>query len=384
MWKPISERGHWSKACELVYIGVVGWSMVGCGGVESTDETGGGAGTDTGGAAGDDDGDQGLPGDVVQCCWIVTYGAALPCNAATCYTYAEEACLTPGNGTPCVDRQAADIDGDGSLGVNEVQTACGQVCLDQGYDGTQPVGSSNMIPADGAWDDPGGFVWNCSAIGTVNSNVVEGEQCTPAMFPDPPPFHVPTHIGLATRDASDGQVQINVLGTSLRPVFDATTNLALFDCTAGGHDGGSCKLQLEGLSLALAEPFAVGEHSIPSAELMLAGVVEAEVRFARCAKGSCTGHFQLSEQGGNPVGLGLAWVEHHEATRSTTTQFAPLSNGSAGFGGVSVLDGLVSFDPMARSGTLVLQGSGRDTFGDGAFASALFRLELELASRAQR
>lgn len=116
---------------------------------------------------------------------------------------------------------------------------------------------------------------------------------------------------------------------------------------------------------------------------MLAGVVEAKARFARCSRGSCTGHFQLSEQGGNPVGLGLGWVERHEPTRSTTTQYAPLSNGSAGFGGVSAIDGLVSFDPTASTGTLVLQGSGRDTFGDGAFASALFRLGLQLSSRVQ-
>ena len=201
------------------------------------------------------------------------------------------------------------------------------------------------------------------------------------MFSEPPPSRVPTHIGLTDRSASAGQVQLNILGASLRPVFDAVTNLALFDCTASGVDGGSCKLQLEGLSLSLAEPVTVGEHSIPSAELMLAGVVEAEVRFAKCSRGTCVGHFRLSEQGGNPLGLGLGWVERHEPTGGTTTQYAPLSNGSAGFGGVSTIDGLVSFDPTASSGRLILQGSGRDTFGDGAFASALFRLELDLASR---
>lgn len=383
MCKSIPEGVHWSKSRKLMRIGTIGGLLAGCGGGETSDEGGGSGGTAADGSEGDDGEMQPLPGDVVQCCWIVTYGAALPCNAATCYSYAEEACLTPGYATPCVDRQAADADGDGSLGVSEVQAACGQVCLDQGYDGTQPVGSSNMIPKDGAWDDPTGFVWNCSVPGTINSSVFAENACTPAMFLEPP-FRVPTHIGLVDRDASAGQVQINVLGASLRPVFDGTTNLALFDCTGGGVDGGVCKLQLEGLSLALAEPLTVGEHAIPSADLVLAGVVEAEVRFARCWEGTCTGHFQLSEKAGNPVGLGLAWVEHHQPTGSTVSQFAPLSNGSAGFGGVSSLDGLVSFDPATHTGTLLLQGSGRDTFGDGAFASALFRLELDLAPRTQQ
>lgn len=115
----------------------------------------------------------------------------------------------------------------------------------------------------------------------------------------------------------------------------------------------------------------------------MAGVVEAEVRFARCSHGTCTGHFQLSEQGGNPVGLGLEWVERHDPSGRTASRFGPLSNGSAGFGGVSVLDGLVSFDPAGRTGTLVVQGSGRDTFAEGALASALFRLELDVAPRSQ-
>jgi hypothetical protein len=378
MKKLISVRSR-SRTRELGCIGVVGGLLAGCGGGVSTDA---GGGTDAAGETGDDD-KVPLPGDIVECCWLVTYGAALPCNAATCYSYAEEACLPPGNGTPCIDQKSADADGDGMIGIVELQTACGQVCLDQGYDGTVMVTSSGLVPTDGAWDDPGGFVWNCSAIGTTHSSVAAQNACTPEMFPDPPPFHVPTHIGLVSRDHSAGQVQLNVLGASLLPVFDGTTNLALFDCTAGGIDGGTCTLQLEGLSLSLAEPVSVGEHTIPSAELMLAGVVDASVRFARCSRGTCTGHFQLGEKGGNPVGLGLAWVERHEPTRSTAAHFVPLSNGSAGFGGVSTLDGLVSIDASSQTGTLVLQGSGRDTFGDGAFASALFRIELQLAPRMQ-
>jgi hypothetical protein len=371
---------HWSKARKLAPIGVVYVAMVGCGGGSEPPDDGAGDGTADGGA---DTGGPALPGDIVQCCWVVAYGAALPCNGATCYSYAEEACLTPGYGTPCVDRETADADGDGTIGIVELQTACGQVCDDQDYDGTLPVTSTNLIPVDGAWDDSSAYVWSCSPIGTINSSVVEENACTPAMFAVPPPFRVPTHVGLVERGASAGQVQINVLGASLRPTFDGTTNLALFDCTAGGVDGGLCRLQLEGLSLALAEPLSVGEHSIPSAELVLAGVVEAEVRFARCSEGTCSGHFQLGEQRGNPVGLGLAWVEHHVPSGSMVTQFAALSNGSAGLGGVSVLDGLASFDPTSRTGTLLLQGSGRDTFGDGAFASALFRIELDLAPRSQ-
>jgi hypothetical protein len=314
---------------------------------------------------------------------MVTYGASLPCNAATCYSYAEEACLVPGNGTPCVARETADADGDGTLGIAELQTACGQVCLDQGYDGTLPVGSSNMIPTDGAWDDPGGAVWNCSPIGTIESSVVHEEACIPVMFADPPPFHAPTHLALTQQDDSIGQVQLNVLGTTLHPLFDGKANLALFDCSEAGFNGGSCTMQLEGLTLMLAEPVAVGEYTIPSAQLVLAGVVEATVPFARCSQGTCTGHFQLSEQGGNPVGLGLAWVERHEPTNSSASHFVPLSNGSAGFGGVSVLDGLITLDSTSQTGQLLLQGSGRDTFGEGAFASALFRIQMDVAPRPQ-
>jgi hypothetical protein len=372
-------RFRWLRTRELTRIGVVSGWLAGCGGGASTDE---GGGTDTGGETGDDD-KQPLPGDIVECCWMVTYGAPLPCNAGTCASYAEEACLDPGYGTPCVDHQAADADGDGTIGIAELQTACGQVCMDQGYDGSLPLDATMLLPRDGAWDVAGAYIWSCSPFGTINSSVVSENTCTPPMFSDPPPFHVPTHIGLTDRDASAGQVQLNVLGASLRPVFDLAANLALFDCEVGGVDGGSCRLQLEGLSLELAEPVTVGEHSIPSAELMLAGVVEAEVRFARCSQGTCTGHFQLGEKGGNPVGLGLAWVERHEATRSAATHFVPLSNGSAGFGGVSTLDGLVSIDPSSQTGTLILQGSGRDTFGDGAFASALFRIQMDLAPRTQ-
>jgi hypothetical protein len=382
MWTSIAKTFCWLKARELARIGIVGGMMSGCGsGIEPSDEDG-----DSGGTGTEEEGDgtpEPLPGDVVECCWIVTYGSPLPCNGATCTSYAEEACLAPGYGTPCVDRDTADADGDGTIGISELQTACGQVCVDQGYDGTLPLDATMLLPRDGAWDVSGAYIWSCSPLGTINSSVVHENDCTPAMFLEPP-SRVPTHIGLVDRDASAGQVQINVLGASLRPVFDGTTNLALFDCTGGGVDGGVCKLQLEGLSLSLAEPLTVGEHAIPSADLMLAGVVEAEVRFARCSEGTCTGHFQLSEQGGNPVGLGLAWVEHHQPTGSTVSQFAPLSNGSAGFGGVSILDGLVSFDPASHTGTLLLQGSGRDTFGDGAFASALFRLELDLAPRTQQ
>jgi hypothetical protein len=369
----------WFNACELARMGAVcGW-MAGCGGSETTDESGGGA-TDAG-----DQGSEGpvLPGDVVQCCWLVTYGAALPCNAATCYSYAEEACLPPGNGTPCVERESVDVDGDGVIGIVELQTACGQVCRERGYDGTLPVDASGLLPTDGVWDDPAGFVWNCSEIGTINSSVVDANGCTPEMFPGPPPFHIPTHLGLTLKQHSSDQLQLNVLGSTLRPHFDAKANLALFDCSEAGFDGGTCTLQLEGLSLTLAEPIAVGDTTISSAELVQAGVVEATVRFAHCSRGTCTGHFQLGEKGGNPVGLGLAWVERHEPTRRSATHFVPLSNGSAGFGGVSPLDGLVSIDPSSQTGTLVLQGSGRDTFGGGAFASALFRFELQLAPRMQ-
>lgn len=379
MWTSIAKSLCCSKARGLARICIAGCMMSACGsGGEPSDEGGDGSGT---GSENDDGAQEPLPGDIVECCWMVTYGSPLPCNAGTCASYAEEACLAPGYGTPCVDRATADADGDGTIGSSELQQACGQVCVDQGYDGSLPLDATMLIPRDGAWDVPGAHVWSCSPFGTVNSSVVEENGCTPAMFADPPPFRVPTHIGVVDRDASAGQVQINVLGASLRPVFDGTTNLALFDCTGNGVDGGACTLQLEGLSLALAEPLAVGEHAIPSAELVLAGVVAAEVRFARCVEGTCTGHFQLGEQGGNPVGLGLAWVEHHVPTGSTVTQFAPLSNGSAGFGGMSALDGLVSFDPASQTGTLLLQGSGRDAFGDGAFASALFRLELALAPR---
>jgi hypothetical protein len=350
--------------------------MVGCGGGDSTDDTVS-AGTDADSEG--DDGEMEFPGDIVECCWMVTYGAALPCNALTCYSYAEEACLPAGLSTPCINHAAADLDGDGTIGTAELQTACGQVCVDQGYDGTQLAPSTGLLPVDGAWDDPGGFVWNCSPVGTINSSVVDEQACTPPMFSGSRSFHGPTHIGVVQRSDSADQVQLIVLGTSLRPVFDGATNLALFDCATGGIDGGTCKLQLEGLSLSLAEPVAIGEHTIPSAELMLAGVAEAEVRFAHCFHGTCIGHFRFSEQGGNPVGLGLGWAERHDPSRSATTQYAPLSNGAAGFGGISMLDGLVSLDPTANTGTLVLQGSGRDMFGDGAFASALFRIEFDLA-----
>lgn len=355
---------------------IAAWT--GCGGGATTGESSSG-GTEGEGAHGGDDDEEIFPGDVVECCWLVTYGAALPCNAASCYSYAEEACLPAGYATPCIDRQTADVDGDGAIDLEELQVACGQVCLDQDYNGTRLVVSSGLVPTDGAWDDPGGFVWNCSAIGTVNSSVIEGQTCTPPMDPDPPPFHVPTHLGLTRSGDSAGQLQLNILGTTLRPLFDGQTNLALFDCANGGLDGGTCTVQLEGLSLTLAEPVAVDEHTIPRAELLLAGVVETTVRFARCSQGTCAGHFQLGEPTVSPVGLGLTWVERHETTRSHATHYVPLSNGSAGFGGVSSLDGLITLDAAGQTGHLLLQGSGRDTFGDGAFASALFRIQLGLA-----
>ncbi len=365
------------KARGLARVGVLCGSMIGCGGGEST--SGSSSGTDGAGESG-----IGLPGDLVECCWLVTYGSPLPCNSSTCYSYAEEACLPSERGTPCIDHQAADVDADGVISPAELQVACGQVCLDQGYDGTLPVDWSGMLPRDGAWDDPAGFVWNCSAIGTVNSSVVREEACTPSMFPDPPPFRVPTHIGFVARDDSTDQVRLNVLGTTVHPRFDGQANLALFDCSDAALDGGTCTLQLEGLSLALAEPVEVGEHTIPSAELMLAGVAETTVRFARCSKGTCTGHFQLGEPTGNPVGFGLQWVEHHHPTASRASHFIPLSNGAAGLGGLSSIDGLVTIDATSRTGELLLQGSGRDSFGEGAFASALFRLRFDLGPRTRR
>lgn len=100
MWKTIPERFHWSNARELARVGVVGGLLAGCGSGGSADE-GGGSGMDTGDEADGGDDGQMLPGDIVECCWMVTYGAPLPCFAGTCESYAEEACLAPGYGTSC-------------------------------------------------------------------------------------------------------------------------------------------------------------------------------------------------------------------------------------------------------------------------------------------
>lgn len=352
----------------------------GCGGgnTGSTSDGTEGNGDATQGGADDTGGEIVFPGDRVECCWVVTYGAVLPCNGATCYSFAEEACLTPGFGTPCVDRDTADINGNGTIDLEELQVACGQVCLDQGYDGTQPVGTTPLVPTDGTWDDPGGFVWSCSAIGTINSSVVDEQACTPPMFAEALPLEAPTHIATLAATDSHGALQISVLGTSLGPSVDGQANVGLLDCENGGIDGGVCTMQIEGLSLTLAESLTVGEYTIPSAQAILAGSAQAEVRFAGCAEGVCTGYFRFSEDQGNPLGVGLAWMERHEPTQGITRQFASVSNGSAGFGGISVVDGVLTIEAASDVGTLVLQGSGRDAFSDGVFASALFHVEMPL------
>ncbi len=348
------------------------------GGSSGTDGNGDGNGNGDGGAD-DTDGEPVYPGDLVECCWVVTYGATLPCNAATCYSFAEEACLSPGLGTPCVDRESADVDHSGVVELDELQTACGQVCLDQGYDGTQSVASSGLVPVDGMWDDPGGSVWNCSAIGTINSSVVEEQFCTPPMFASVPPLRPPTHLATVAPAASDGAVQLTVLGTSFGPVLGGAANVGLHDCDGAGLDGGLCTVQVEGLSLTLAESLRAGDYVVPSGQALLAGSAAAQVRFANCQDGVCVGHFRFSKDDGNPLGVGLAWVEHHEPSRSTSYPFVAVSNASVGMGGISAVDGIVTMSANGQAGTLVLQGSGRDSVGDGAFASALFRVEMSLA-----
>lgn len=315
----------------------------------------------------------GAVGDSIECCFVVNFeeSAAVLGDGVepgqTAYF-----CAGPPN--ECFNH-AESHDADDLAMMCDGKDPVGNVVLPNGHlfniftgdniDGMLAT-QANLVTSFSAVGSAGPTDFQCKRL---DSNVCApfDVQPFPMMYIEPPGY-------TAFFSDRDGSLDLDVAGYTIGAEYYLQIGFALTNCESGGVDGGTCDLEISSFDVAIHNvTMSEGELDYQvDATLQLVRPAVASVTFDECVGGVCSGEFEFSVAEGNPIDFGLVWTQVDlNYPYSTSVAALLLSNAGDALGGVEAVYGTIAMDPLAQSGSLLMDGYGEDSWG-GEFASATF------------